>query len=135
MESKVYQYQIAMGVELTENLVMKIANLMKIDFDHDKYLKAERCENKKNIESICILRDVSNKDRFIMVDTIGFYVVAIVVRCDEHEHEEVKKMLLKAYNYVCEADGLSTSNELPNMFNTPKDAYQEVLRRFDVRNI
>ncbi len=75
-ENKI-QYQIDIPDEDAMEIFESLAKLLKIDFDSQKLNDALRVEEWDDSKGLCIFRDKSNADRFIMLDAASRGYIAL----------------------------------------------------------
>lgn len=136
MSIEMYQYEAIVSDDYSYDFVERLACIMKINFDGDKFEKAVECEDIHNPESVCIYRDTNNKDRFVMFDSNGpNYIHSIVVRCINEEHEYIKKEFLCILNEILEDAGHPLVADLKNTFSDIDNRYNKALKKFNLNDI
>jgi site-specific recombinase XerD len=132
MKEKIYHYETIMIDGCSGELLERIAEYMKIEFNDYEYEKAVDCEDFSDPECVCIFRDKNNKDRFVMLDTHGAnYMHTFIVRCMEEEHDTIKMKLISIVNELREEEGEDLIDDLENTVSD-NNGYNRALRRFNL---
>lgn len=127
------QYGISFPSEYTIDLVTDVAKTMNIPFDINKLKDAMNNNGVPTEKTLCIFKNPSNDNCFIMVDCLNAdYLYGICIRCSHDINEQAKKKLLEWDTKVREEYGQPIQDDLVNSINNEKSIYISMVRRYNL---
>lgn len=128
------QYEIQYPSEYTEPLVTELGNLMGIDIDIEKLKKAMSNDGTEPSEDTYCLFVQSQSGDFILLDCLNIDVLyAIVVRCKDKIHEDVKTTLLKWDNLARTEYRQELREDLDNTMSDEESDFRQIVELYDLK--
>ncbi len=135
------QFKCTIDCLYAKEFIQKVCELMNIQFDSEKYLKASHNKDDKlngwydvgDPRQVCIFYNPHQKERFVFIECAmaGFWGIA--VQCMEEEKHLVQKEYTKLFKEVLIKDGQNPGDwNLPDVYDTEEDIYLSAVKKYKV---